>query len=138
MQLLCNKAGRFLQIFFGCHARPDRSFFFRGKQFPICARCTGELIGMVAGIPIAVLLGCPTFYWVFVLMIPMVFDGFLQLLTSYESGNLRRLLTGMMFGIAFIFFLIYFHRTCVWAAGNILKLFVEDPAKIDRAMEAFT
>lgn len=132
-----DKTGRFLRIMFGCHARADRSFFFRGRQFPICARCTGELVGMIAGIPIAVVLGVPQFWYVVLLMIPMLLDGFIQLLTSYESRNIRRLWTGILFGIAFIFFLICFHRTCVYIAGEILKLFM-DPEKVERAVRAFT
>lgn len=132
------KLGKFLRIVFGCHARPDRSFFFHGRQFPICARCTGELIGIILGIPLSIILGCPEFYVVLLLMFPLVFDGFLQLLTPYESGNMRRLFTGTLFGAAFVYFLIYFHRTCFWVAGNILKLFAEDPEKIDRAVKLFT
>lgn len=132
---MASKIGRFLQICFGCHARPDRSFFFHGKQFPICARCTGELIGMIAGIPIAVFVGYPEFQWVLLLMVPMLFDGFLQLLTRYESGNYRRLFTGFLFGIALVFAFIYFHRTCMWIAGEILKWFGMDPAKVDWAIE---
>ena len=27
-----------------CHRKPERSFFFRGHQFPVCARCTGFYI----------------------------------------------------------------------------------------------
>ncbi|RGF93239.1 DUF2085 domain-containing protein [Ruminococcus sp. AM54-1NS] len=38
----------------GCHQRPDRSFFFHGWQFPVCARCTGVLAGQLVGIPIAI------------------------------------------------------------------------------------
>ena len=34
----------------GCHQLPERSFSFRGKQFPVCARCTGVFIGEVLGI----------------------------------------------------------------------------------------
>ena len=132
-----SKFGKFLQIFFGCHARPDRSFYFRGKQFPICARCTGELIGMIAGIPIVIFQGCPRFEIVLVMMIPLVFDGFLQRLTSYESGNFRRLVTGILFGIAMIFALIYFHRFCVFMAGLILKLLGMDPASVDRMVNSF-
>lgn len=137
MQREHSKFGRFLQIFFGCHARPDRSFYFRGKQFPICARCTGELIGMVAGIPIAIFQGCPRFEIVLAMMIPLVFDGFLQRLTSYESGNIRRLVTGILFGIALIFALIFFHRFCVRAAGTILELFGADPASVERMVKCF-
>ena len=36
------------------------------------------------------------------LMLPMVLDGGIQLLTPYESGNLRRLVTGTLFGYALV------------------------------------
>lgn len=97
----------------------------------------GELIGMIAGIPIAVFQGCPRFEIVLVMMIPLVFDGFLQRLTSYESGNIRRLVTGILFGIAMIFALIYFHRFCVFIAGMILKLLGMDPASVDKMINFF-
>ena len=29
-----------------CHRIPERSFFFRGHQFPVCARCTGFYISL--------------------------------------------------------------------------------------------
>lgn len=132
-----SKFGKFLQIFFGCHARPDRSFYFRGKQFPICARCTGELIGMIAGIPIVIFQGCPRFVIVLVMMIPLVFDGFLQRLTSYESGNIRRLITGILFGIALIFALIYFHRCCIRIAGMVLELFGADHVSVEKMIKSF-
>jgi hypothetical protein len=32
------------------------------------------------------------------LCLPLIFDGFLQLLTSYESNNFKRVLTGIPFG----------------------------------------
>lgn len=134
--MLANRIGRFLQIFFGCHARPDRSFYFHGKQFPICARCTGELVGMLAGILVAVCFGIPSFWIVCLMMLPLVVDGFTQRLTAYESNNIRRLWTGILFGIAFIFMFIYFHRTCVHIAAWILKFFYE-PQTVDRVMERF-
>lgn len=129
--------GKFLRIFFGCHARADRSFFFRGRQFPICARCTGELIGILMGIPIVFVTGYARFWIMVLMMTPMVVDGLCQLLTSYESKNYRRLLTGILFGIAFISLLIYFHRTCVMIAGAIVKLFINDSDKVDKAMNLF-
>lgn len=89
---------RWLPVVFGCHCRPDRSFRFRdGTPFPICARCTGELAGILAA---------AATYWAVrppaaasaLLLVPLIADGFVQLCTPYESGNLRRLVTGVLFG----------------------------------------
>lgn len=92
---------------------------------------------MIAGIPIAVFWGCPRLWIVLAMMIPLVFDGFLQSLTSYESGNIRRLITGILFGIAMIFAFIYFHKCCVRIAGMILELLGADHASVERMIESF-
>lgn len=92
---------RWLPIIFGCHCRDDRSFHYRGKKFPICARCTGELLGILVGIVCS-------FFWLpsvpaaVLMTLPMVVDGFVQLKTKYESTNLRRLATGFLFGYALL------------------------------------
>ena len=31
----------------GCHQRADRSFYWKGRKFPLCARCTGVLVGYI-------------------------------------------------------------------------------------------
>ena len=90
---------KWLPILFGCHCRPDRSFFFRGRQFPVCARCTGELIGMALLFPTWAI-GHPNAICSLALLLPLVADGMMQLCTRYESGNLRRLVTGILFGYA--------------------------------------
>ena len=75
----------------------SRSFHIRGKRLPLCARCTGELVGILlclVSAPFALPPVPPTV----AIMLPMVLDGGLQALTSYESGNLRRLVTGVLFG----------------------------------------
>ena len=41
------KIYKYLPVIFGCHCRDDRSFYYKGEKFPICARCTGELIGIL-------------------------------------------------------------------------------------------
>lgn len=92
---------RWLPIVFGCHCRSDRSFHFRGKQFPLCARCTGELMGMAIS-PFLYLSAGRTIALDLVLMLPMVIDGLIQLKTGYESTNIRRLITGMLFGYALV------------------------------------
>lgn len=94
---MTEKLYRWLPIVFGCHCRRDRSFSWNGKQFPLCARCTGELAGIV--------LACVIGWWYLpaslssmAMLLPMIADGMVQQLTRYESTNLRRLITGMLFG----------------------------------------
>lgn len=88
---------KWLPIFCGCHRRPERSFFVKGYQMPVCARCEGELIGILAAV-IAVWFLRPPYWLMAVIMLPMIADGLIQGLTKYESNNWRRLITGMMFG----------------------------------------
>lgn len=88
---------RWLPIVFGCHCRPDRSFFYKGRQFPLCARCTGELIGILAGV-LLFPFWAPPVWAAFLALLPLVVDGFTQRLTRYESTNPRRLVTGLAFG----------------------------------------
>lgn len=102
MYRLLNK---WLPIIFGCHCRPDRSFYYKGYKFPICARCTGELVGMIIGIPIFIIYNIPIII-LLVMMAPMILDGTLQLVGSYESNNTKRVITGVIFGISFINFLM--------------------------------
>ena len=91
---------KWLPIFFGCHCRSDRSFIIRRRRFPICARCTGELCGMVIASTCCFFFFPPV--WVgLLLLLPLVIDGFVQLKTSYESTNPRRFVTGLLFGYAF-------------------------------------
>jgi uncharacterized membrane protein len=33
-----------------CHQRPERSFFWAGHQFPVCARCTGLYVSAAFGV----------------------------------------------------------------------------------------
>ena len=86
----------------GCHQRSDRSLFFRGCQFPVCARCTGLFAGQAAGIAL--------FWWCARVDPLRAFlcaagsaallglDGFLQLKGLLVSTNPRRLATGLLCG----------------------------------------
>lgn len=93
---------KWIPIFFGCHQKPERSLFIKGKQLPICARCTGELIGiLIAVIGFAWIKNIPIIILV-LMMIPMIADGITQALTKYESNNTKRLITGILFGIGIV------------------------------------
>lgn len=101
---------KFLKLFFGCHSLPARSFYWKGKQFPICARCTGEAVAMVLEIILFALTG---WYagkgWCIVLTLPLVVDGVLQWKTKWFSNNPLRFITGLFFGIAIVSIFIHMH-----------------------------
>lgn len=81
----------------GCHQRADRSFFLRGRQFPVCARCTGVLLGYLPAVPAFFLLGA-SWRAAAAGMAVMFADWLLQRLGVAESTNPRRLLTGILGG----------------------------------------
>ncbi len=98
---------KWLPIIFHCHQRDDRSFIIYNRKFPICARCTGELIGILISIIMQCCIGLPSISLAFVLLLPLVLDGFIQLLTRYESNNTKRFITGFLFGIGLYTLFIY-------------------------------
>ncbi|MBP5492674.1 MAG: DUF2085 domain-containing protein [Clostridiales bacterium] len=91
----------------GCHQREDRSFSFRGYQFPVCARCTGVFFGQLSGI-VMLLLGIRiTWIPVAVLVGIMGLDWGIQKAGILESNNYRRLITGIAGGLGAMY--VYFY-----------------------------
>lgn len=100
-----------------CHQHHARSYALHGNQLPVCARDVGVLGGLAGGFALA-LIATPaaTFQGTFqallpfvqnrvtalavlgVVFLPLPLDGFLQLLTGYESINGVRTATGLLFG----------------------------------------
>lgn len=85
-----------------CHQKPERSFFFRGFQFPFCARCTGIILGFIIGLTTVHLKSFFENYFIFILLIPLIVDGLMQKFTDYESNNLKRIITGIIFSFAYV------------------------------------
>ena len=84
----------------GCHQIPERSFFYKGYQFPVCARCTGVLLSVP--ISIYILKKYKLSVRVALLMSEiMLIDWGIQYLGIKESTNARRLTTGLIGGIGF-------------------------------------
>lgn len=88
-----------------CHGRIERSLELFGVPMPICARCTGIYLGLLAG-----LLG----FWLirfvsekamrvasFIAVTPLAIDGLTQLSGLRESNNPLRIATGVIAGLAF-------------------------------------
>lgn len=94
----------------GCHQRADRSFSIKGYQFPVCARCTGVLIGYVLAIPCYISLGTSIVLCVMLAGIMFV-DWLLQYKKVLESTNVRRLITGICGGYGVLSAQLLFVRT---------------------------
>lgn len=104
--LIWKKTMTVFKKLFLCHQLPERSFHFKGFQFPLCARCTGILIGMVIIAPIISIFTIGNIFVSLAFILLMVFDGTLQLTTKYTSNNRRRLVTGICAGYGFISLII--------------------------------
>jgi uncharacterized membrane protein len=112
-----------------CHQKYERSWEINDNQMPICTRDIGILLGIVFGCLIFRIKGCnrwtirdtfltiipdsklgiiykndlrmiAMFALIILSVIPIGFDGFLQLLTNYESTNLKRVITGSIAGFS--------------------------------------
>jgi len=86
----------------GCHQLQERSLFFNGYQFPVCARCTGLFFGQIMGLSlfyfflrfdIKIL-----FILTFISLLALGIDGLLQLKKIYFSNNFKRVITGILCG----------------------------------------
>ena len=116
-----------------CHQKSERSWEINGNQMPVCTRDLGIFLGvfligiiwtrtghnrwtikdsMFSIIPDEKLdkiyernqrnllfwgIGCLS-------VLPILFDGGIQAISNYESGSLRRIITGTLFGMGFMWF----------------------------------
>jgi len=96
----------FLHRFIGCHRLSERSFFVRNRQFHICARCTGLLVGLFVSVILLILpirnyiaLSFPVFFGILAL------DGLTQKFNLRKSNNSFRFFTGITTASTFLPFL---------------------------------
>lgn len=102
----------------GCHQREDRSFFIGKWQFPVCSRCTGILLGQIICIIIYIFGIRIPMYISIVFLFLMFLDWYIQYKKIKESTNIRRLITGLLAGIAQVAILANFIIFII----NIVKL----------------
>jgi len=91
-----------------CHQYPTRSLWILNRPFALCSRCFSGYLGVGIGLYFIqsqkkylfrLLIG-------FLLILPGILDGLIQLNTSYESVNMIRVLTGFLGGLG-VFYLFY-------------------------------
>jgi uncharacterized membrane protein len=92
-----------------CHRRPERSFFIKGHQFPVCARCTGFYTGLIVYLIVHAFYDHPYDINMLIvsmmLMVPVAIDGITQYFGPRESTNGLRFTTGFIGGVGLIIFL---------------------------------
>lgn len=113
-----------------CHQKYYRSFSINGNQVPVCARDVGIFSGISLGFFAMIMIvpekGYKDILLKFIPMdsdlsesrknivlvilgglfvLPMAIDGGVQLVTAYESTNIIRLITGLIFGFGFSVFI---------------------------------
>jgi len=84
-----------------CHQLSHRSYEYNNNQMPFCARDVGIFLGLAIGFIVS--LGRRiniTLPIIILSLIPIGLDGTIQLVTEYESTNPKRIITGMIAGIA--------------------------------------
>ena len=88
-----------------CHGRVERSFALFDVAMPICARCTGIYIGLLAGLALFAILPAIREDVMrrisFAAVTPLAIDGLTQLAGFRESTNTLRVITGIVSGLAF-------------------------------------
>jgi len=104
----------------GCHQMPERSFFLRGYQFPLCARCTGVLLSSSAACAVYWLYKIPLAAAVLMSLV-MLLDWGIQRLGIRESTNPRRLISGLIGGYGFMTLQLYAYVYLIKAAISVLR-----------------
>ena len=101
-----------------CHRLPERSFFYRGRQLPVCARCTGLAVGYLAYPFFLLRVVSVGFLVAILLLIPCALDGITQHLNWRVSNNTLRMTTGVLCGIGQAGLLVNIGRTLAhWVLG---------------------
>ena len=100
----------FFSLHFVCAQVPSHSFYIFGHQVGLCARNLSIYASMFLGSLVFVLSkkrlpGLPWWLWILMLL-PMAWDGTTQLFGWRESTWELRLLTGTLFGLGNIWFVL--------------------------------
>ncbi|WP_099467235.1 DUF2085 domain-containing protein [Konateibacter massiliensis] len=104
----------------GCHQMPERSFFYKGYQFPVCARCTGVILSAILASVVFIKKRIPIRYCLLMSGV-MLTDWGLQYAQICESTNRRRFITGMIGGFGYSTLHLYFYRYLVGKIWGLVK-----------------
>ncbi len=102
-----------------CHQIASRSYFLNGNQVPFCSRDVGIFAGLALGMAVAIFTRFRITVLAFLIgVLPLALDGTLQLVTSYESNNPVRFVTGILAGAAVSLLISLFVRELLESKGS--------------------
>lgn len=94
-----------------CHQNPFRSLWLYNRPIGICSRCLAIYASFSLSLFFVRLVKEKRrIYFLIFLFFPVILDGFMQLLMLFESSNLSRVITGILFG--FSASIVYKHCCC--------------------------
>ncbi|MED1468694.1 DUF2085 domain-containing protein [Bacillus salipaludis] len=97
-----------------CHQLEERSLHASGETLSVCARDTGIYIGIFSSLiylqftkrkKSLTIPSVKTSFLLLLFLVPLMIDGLGSYLHLFESSNIRRLLTGICFGLVLPYFL---------------------------------
>lgn len=95
-----------------CHQLNERSFHVCGAEFGVCMRCSSIYFSFLAGILLYPLVRplntktVPDRRWILVAVLPMAIDALLNDLGIHQSNETTRVLTGVLAGFVFAFYML--------------------------------
>jgi len=118
-----------------CHQLPDRSPQFLGVVFPLCFRCAGLYLSLLtAFVSLAVDGGCrrrlPELrcaVWISLLTVPLLVDGWANVLGLWSSPGWVRALTGVGVGLVLPLLLVPLAQRAGPGTIDLLKPTVSTP-----------
>jgi uncharacterized membrane protein len=98
-----------------CHQKLSRSFVLNGNEMPFCARDVAIFAGAALGLALCLDARSRLYrrvvllpWWSYLaLLVPIAIDGGLQDFLGFESDNVRRVVTGLLAGLAVAFALAF-------------------------------
>jgi uncharacterized membrane protein len=116
---------------FLCHQLPERSYFIFGHQLAVCARCTGIYLGFTLSLLAYPLIrslrqtSLPHRRWLLLAATPLLIDFGLTFFGIWENTHTSRFLTGFLFGVACVFYIM----------PGILELSLRKRTKLQKPLE---
>lgn len=95
-----------------CHQLPSRSFHLWGFPLAVCGRCTGIYLGFLSGMLLYPLIRgwgrdvMPRPLTFIVMSLPMAVDALGNFFNVWSTGNVLRLITGLIWGILLPFYFL--------------------------------